>query len=40
VLLVLVGLCIEWSVYHRDALIRARRGLATRFRRGATDGAT
>src|SRR3954447_26635428 len=40
VLLVLVGLCVEWSVYHRDAVIRARRGLATRFRRGATDGAT
>jgi hypothetical protein len=36
VLLVLVGLCIEWAVYHRDALIRTRRAFAERFgRRGS-----
>ena len=28
VLLVLVGLCIEWAVYHRDAVIRVRRSLS------------
>ncbi len=38
VLLVLLGLCVEWAVYHRDALIRLRRGLGARFGRGATDG--
>jgi hypothetical protein len=39
VLLVLVALCVEWAVYHRDALIRLRRGLAARFRRNAPDGS-
>ena len=39
VLLVLVGLCIEWAVYHRDALIRMRRGLGARFGRNAPDGS-
>jgi hypothetical protein len=34
VLLVLVGLCIEWSLYHRDAVLRAWRGLNGRIRRG------
>jgi Ca-activated chloride channel family protein len=33
VLLVLVGLCVEWSLYHRDALLRAWRRLAGRLRR-------
>ena len=28
VLLVLIGLCVEWAVYHRDALIRIRRSIA------------
>lgn len=28
VLLVLVVLCVEWAVYHRDAVIRLRRALA------------
>ena len=37
VLLVLVGLCIEWAVYHRDALIRMRRGLGARLGRNAPD---
>jgi len=32
-LIVLVGLCIEWAVYHRDALARIRRGFATRLGR-------
>jgi len=38
VLVVLVGLCLEWAVYHRDALIRLRRGFGERFGRRATDG--
>jgi hypothetical protein len=38
VLLVLLGLCIEWAVYHRDALTRMRRGLGARFGRNAPDG--
>ncbi len=38
VLLVLVGLCVEWAVYHRDALTRMRRGLGVRFGRNASDG--
>ena len=38
VLLVLVGLCIEWTVYHRDAVLRAWRGLTGRLRRPAGSG--
>jgi hypothetical protein len=34
VLLVLVGLCAEWALYHRDAVLRAWRGLGGRLRRG------
>ncbi len=34
VLIVLVVLCIEWALYHRDGLIRIRRSLATRLGRG------
>ncbi len=37
-LLVLIGLCVEWAVYHRDALIRIRRGFGARFGRQAADG--
>jgi Ca-activated chloride channel family protein len=33
VLLVLVGLCVEWSLYHRDAVLRAWRGVTGRLRR-------
>ena len=33
VLIVLVGLCVEWSLYHRDAVTRAWRGLTGRLRR-------
>ena len=33
VLLVLVGLCLEWSLYHRDAVLRAWRGVTGRVRR-------
>ena len=33
VLLVLIGLCAEWILYHRDGLIRIRRGLAERLGR-------
>ena len=36
-LLVLLGLCLEWAVYHRDALIRLHRGLRARFGRGTPD---
>jgi Mg-chelatase subunit ChlD len=39
VLLVLIALCIEWAVYHRDALIRLRRGLHDRFSRGSAGGS-
>jgi hypothetical protein len=38
-LLVLVALCVEWAVYHRDALIRIRRSLAGRFGRTAAGGS-
>jgi hypothetical protein len=34
VLVVLVVLCVEWALYHRDGLIRIRRSLATRLGRG------
>ena len=33
VLLVLIALCVEWAVYHRDALARIRRGFAARLGR-------
>jgi Ca-activated chloride channel homolog len=39
VLLVLVALCVEWAVYHRDTLIRLRRSLGARFGRNAPDGS-
>lgn len=39
VILVLLGLCVEWAVYHRDALTRMRRGLAARFGRTPADGS-
>jgi VWA domain-containing protein/aerotolerance regulator-like protein len=32
VLLVLVGLCVEWALFHRDGLVRARRALTDRLR--------
>lgn len=38
VLLVLIGLCAEWVLYHRDGLIRIRRGVAERL--GRDTGAT
>jgi Ca-activated chloride channel family protein len=34
VLLVLIGLCVEWALYHRDGLARIRRGIAGRLGRG------
>jgi Ca-activated chloride channel family protein len=40
VLLVLVALCVEWSLYHRDALQRAWRGLTGRIRRPASGSGT
>ena len=36
VLIVLGVLCAEWALYHRDALVRIRRSLATRLRRDAS----
>ncbi len=36
VFLVLVGLCVEWAVYHRDAVLRAWRGLSGRLRPART----
>ncbi len=33
VLLVLVALCVEWALFHRDGLIRLRRSLLARIRR-------
>ncbi len=36
VLLVLVALCVEWAMFHRDGLIRIRRALATRLGRDAS----
>jgi Ca-activated chloride channel family protein len=35
VLLVLLALCVEWALYHRDGLIRVRRSLAARLGRPA-----
>jgi hypothetical protein len=35
VLAVLGFLCLEWAMYHRDALVRLRRGMAARLGRGA-----
>ncbi|HET9345598.1 MAG TPA: VWA domain-containing protein [Candidatus Limnocylindrales bacterium] len=32
VLIVLVGLCVEWTIYHRDVVTRGWRNLATRLR--------
>jgi hypothetical protein len=39
VLLVLLVLSIEWAVYHRDAVIRIRRGFGARLGRGQADGS-
>jgi hypothetical protein len=32
VLIVLIGLCVEWALYHRDAVLRAWRALTGRIR--------
>ncbi len=40
VIVVLLGLCVEWAVYHRDALTRMRRALAARFGPTPADGRT
>ncbi len=39
VLLVLVALCVEWALYHRDGLIRIRRAFAARFSRDSGTAA-
>ncbi|HEX5823759.1 MAG TPA: BatA and WFA domain-containing protein [Candidatus Limnocylindrales bacterium] len=38
VLIVLVGLCAEWTLYHRDAVLRAWRSVTGRLRRPAGSG--
>ncbi len=38
ILIVLVALCVEWAVYHRDALIRVRRAVGARFGRQPSSG--
>lgn len=38
VLVILVFLCVEWALYHRDGLMRVRRGIATRLGRGSVAG--
>jgi hypothetical protein len=38
VLLVLLALCVEWAVYHRDTFLRLRRGLGARLGRGSAGG--
>ena len=35
VLLILAVLCIEWALFHRDGLVRARRALGERLARGS-----
>lgn len=35
VLIVLVGLCVEWALYHRDVVTRGWRGVTRRIRRPA-----
>jgi Ca-activated chloride channel homolog len=39
VLIVLVGLCVEWALYHRDVVTRAWRGVSNRVRRPARGSA-
>jgi hypothetical protein len=38
VLIVLIGLCVEWALYHRDAVLRGWRGLTGRIRRPERGG--
>lgn len=38
VVVVLVGLCVEWALYHRDAVQRTWRGIRTRLRRPLPEG--
>ena len=40
VLLVLLALCVEWSLYHRDAVQRTWRGLQARIRRPVPGGGS
>jgi len=39
VLIVLIGLCVEWALYHRDVVVRAWRAATGRIRRPARGGA-
>jgi hypothetical protein len=39
VLIVLVGLCAEWALYHRDVVVRAWRGLTARLRGRPASGS-
>ena len=38
VLLVLVALCVEWALYHRDGLSRIQRAVGSRLGRRPADG--
>jgi von Willebrand factor type A domain/Aerotolerance regulator N-terminal len=40
VVLVLIGLSVEWAIYHRDALIRIRRRIAARLPGRAAESST
>ena len=40
VLAILVFLCVEWALYHRDGLIKLRRALGDRFGRPRADSAS
>ena len=39
VLIVLIGLCVEWALYHRDVVTRGWRAASTRLRRPARGNA-
>jgi hypothetical protein len=38
VFIVLIALCVEWALYHRDSVVRGWRVLAGRLRRPAGTG--
>jgi hypothetical protein len=38
-LVVLVGLCVEWALYHRDVVVRGWRGAMGRVRRRPAGGS-
>ena len=40
VFMVLVALCVEWALYHRDTVLRGWRALTGRLRRGSAGGGS